>query len=101
MIKYGAGHYLPSGWDGDFGGSRGKNTRYLQFVQSSSVLMVDTSPTRNVNLKDVGEIIAYQSEGRLNKINIDASRTCNNENTCSYLKRNSLTRELGCTFNDL
>ena len=78
-----------------------KTPCYLQFVHSSSVLMVDTSPTRNVKLKGVGEIIAYKREGTLNKININASRTCNNENTCSYFKRNSLTRGLGCTFNDL
>lgn len=90
MIKYGASHYLTPGWNGDSGGSGGKNTRYLQFVQSSSVLMVDTSPTRNVKLKGVGEIIAYQREGTLNKMNIDTSRTCNNENTCSCVKRNSL-----------
>lgn len=40
-------------------------------------------------------------EGRFNKINIDVLCICNNENICSYLKRNSLIRGLGCIFNDL
>lgn len=101
MIKYGVGYYLLFGWDGDFGGLCGKNICYFQFVYSFFVLMVDISFIRNVNLKDVGEIIVYQYEGRFNKINIDVLCICNNENICSYLKRNSLIRGLGCIFNDL